>query len=308
MIELSSIEDIFDHQQFSLHELVLNELGVYVFVKNRRGQYLYANALTLALFETDAQSLIGKTDHDFFRDDQLSDILSSDQHVFETRSSVTHEERAVAKSNGLDRVYRAVKHPILQKTTGEVIGLIGVSTDITDIVELREQLYQLANTDALTQLCNRRKLWADFRSAFARAKHSKQPLSCISIDIDNFKLINDHFGHDKGDEVLCFLAQLFYELTSEHHICGRVGGEEFIIVLEDTPVATAFALAEQIRQRFSQHSFFEQKEHVYLCAGVATMRLSDHAFTDIYRRSDQALYQAKRSGRNRCCIYNPSVE
>lgn len=308
MIELDRIEDIFDHHQFSLHELVLNELGVYVFVKNRRGEYLYANSLTHALFETNEQTLAGKTDHDFFRDDQLSDILASDQLVFETRSFVTHEERAVAKSNGLVRVYRAVKHPILQRNTGEVIGLIGVSTDITDIVELREQLYELANTDALTQLSNRRKLWTDFRSAFSRAKHSKQPLSCISIDIDNFKSVNDHFGHDKGDEVLCFLAKLFYSLISEHALCGRVGGEEFIIILENTPITEAFNLAEKLRHQFSQHTFFEQQEHVYLCAGVATMRVSDHDITDIYHRSDQALYQAKRSGRNRCCIYNPSLE
>lgn len=162
MIELNRIEELFDNQQFSLHELVLNELGVYVFVKNRRGEYLYANPLTLKLFETNAQSLLGKTDHDFFHDDQLSDILAANQQVFETRLSVVHEERAIAKSNGLVRIYRAVKHPILHRVTGEVIGLIGVSTDITDIVELREQLYQLANTDSLTQLCNRRKLWPIF--------------------------------------------------------------------------------------------------------------------------------------------------
>ncbi|ENM5786254.1 GGDEF domain-containing protein [Vibrio metoecus] len=307
MIELNSIEELFDNQQFTLHEIVLNELGVYVFVKNRRGEYLYANPLTLELFNTDESSLIGKTDHDFFFDDQLSDILAADQHVFETRSSVIHEERATAKSNGLVRVYRAVKHPILHRLTGEVIGLIGVSTDITDIVELREQLYQLANTDSLTQLCNRRKLWADFRSAFTRAKNSKQPLSCISIDIDNFKLINDQFGHDKGDEVLCFLARLFHHVISEHHFCGRVGGEEFIIVLENTDVETAFVLAEQIRQRFAEQPFFDQQEHIYLCAGVSSLHHEDHDIADIYRRSDQALYKAKRSGRNRCCIYRQST-
>lgn len=308
MIELNRIEELFDNQQFSLHELVLNELGVYVFVKNRRGEYLYANPLTLKLFETDAQSLFGKTDHDFFHDDQLSDILAADQQVFETRLSVIHEERAIAKSNGLVRIYRAVKHPILHRVTGEVIGLIGVSTDITDIVELREQLYQLANTDSLTQLCNRRKLWADFRAAFARAKRLRQPLSCISIDIDNFKLINDQFGHDKGDEVLCFLAKLFQSVISDHHFCGRVGGEEFIIVLENTHVETAFHLAEQIRQRFAEHPFFEQNEHIYLCARVSSLHHGDHDIADIYRRSDQALYKAKRNGRNRCCIYRQSTE
>ncbi|EGR3947907.1 GGDEF domain-containing protein [Vibrio cholerae] len=308
MIELNRIEELFDNQQLSLHELVLNELGVYVFVKNRRGEYLYANPLTLKLFETDAQSLFGKTDHDFFHDDQLSDILAADQQVFETRLSVIHEERAIAKSNGLVRIYRAVKHPILHRVTGEVIGLIGVSTDIIDIVELHEQLYQLANTDSLTQLCNRRKLWADFRAAFARSKRLRQPLSCISIDIDNFKLINDQFGHDKGDEVLCFLAKLFQSVISDHHFCGRVGGEEFIIVLENTHVETAFHLAEQIRQRFAEHPFFEQNEHIYLCAGVSSLHHGDHDIADIYRRSDQALYKAKRNGRNRCCIYRQSTE
>ncbi len=149
--------------------------------------------------------------------------MAADQQVFETRLSVIHEERAIAKSNGLVRIYRAVKHPILHRVTGEVIGLIGVSTDITDIVELREQLYQLANTDSLTQLCNRRKLWADFRAAFARAKRLRQPLSCISIDIDNFKLINDQLVTIKVMKSCVFSPNYFRasSLTIILWSCGR---------------------------------------------------------------------------------------
>lgn len=307
MIELNRIEEIFDNQQFTLHELVLNELGVYVFVKNRQGEYLYANPLTLALFQTDLQTLIGKTDRDFFRDDQLNDILTSDQKVFGQGISVTHEERAVAKSNNFMRVYRAVKHPIFHRVTGEVIGLIGVSTDITDIVELREQLYQQANTDALTQLANRRKLWMDFGATLTRVRDLKQSLSCICIDVDNFKNINDQYGHDKGDEVLRFLAKILHETVTKPHLCGRVGGEEFIIILENTTQETAFNIAEQIRQRFFEHRFFDQQERVSLCAGVTSLHTTDQDITDIYQRADQALYAAKRDGRN-CCFLSPLIE
>ncbi|HGF7365242.1 TPA: GGDEF domain-containing protein [Vibrio cholerae] len=105
-----------------------------------------------------------------------------------------------------------------------------------------------------------------------------------------------------------FLAKLFQSVISDHHFCGRVGGEEFIIVLENTHVETAFHLAEQIRQHFAEHPFFEPNEHIYLCAGVSSLHHGDHDIADIYRRSDQALYQAKRNGRNRCCIYHQSAE
>ncbi len=95
---LDNIEDVYSNNLFALHELVLNELGSYVFVKNRQGEYLYANQLTLKLFGTTLEELRGKTDHDFFQDDLLADILHSDQMVFDTKSvKNVHKQNLIPK-------------------------------------------------------------------------------------------------------------------------------------------------------------------------------------------------------------------
>lgn len=106
----------------------------------------------------------------------------------------------------------------------------------------------------------------------------------------------------------CVFSPNYFRASSLTIIFVVAWEEEFIIILENTHVETAFHLAEQIRQRFAEHPFFEPNEHIYLCAGVSSLHHGDHDIADIYRRSDQALYKAKRNGRNRCCIYRQSTE
>lgn len=298
MIELERIEDIYEDKKFALHEEVLNEIGSYVFVKNRTGEYLYANQLTLELFNTDLESLKGKTDYDYFQPDLLKDILYSDKTVFETGETVINEEHARAIPDGKHRVYRAIKKPIICSSTQEVIGLIGVSTDITDIVEMREKLTELANTDDLTKLYNRRKLWQQFSEEFGHARANHLPLSCIVIDIDHFKHINDTFGHDHGDEVIVQLADIARSHIRSTDSCGRIGGEEFLIVLHQTHINQALKIAERLRSDFSSFPFFSDNNNFSISCGVTELTDTDRDFFDLYRRADKALYIAKNKGRN----------
>ncbi|NAW89780.1 MULTISPECIES: sensor domain-containing diguanylate cyclase [unclassified Vibrio] len=300
---LDNIEDVYSNNLFALHELVLNELGSYVFVKNRQGEYLYANQLTLKLFGTTLEELKGKTDHDFFQDELLADILHSDQMVFDTKQPFISEERAQAKFDTKVRVYRAIKKPILSTQTGEVIGLIGVSTEITDIVELREQLHTLANTDDLTQLYNRRKLWREACNEFTLAQRDHYPISCIAIDIDNFKLVNDTYGHQRGDDVIWQLAEIARKHTRHGDACGRIGGEEFLIVLHKANAHEAFQVADRLRKEFYAYAFFDNGAHFSISCGISEIAGNDADFFEIYRRSDKALYKAKLAGRNQCATF-----
>ncbi|ERB64935.1 diguanylate cyclase [Vibrio coralliilyticus] len=299
MIELEHIEEIYEDNKFALHEEVLNEIGSYVFVKNRKGEYLYANQLTLELFKTDLESLKGKTDYDYFQHDLLKDILHTDQSVFETGETVINEEHARAIPDGKLRVYRAIKKPIISSVTNEVIGLIGVSTDITDIVEMREKLAELANTDDLTKLYNRRKLWRQFSEEFAHAQTHDLSLSCIVIDIDHFKHINDTFGHDHGDEVIVQLADIARSHIRSTDSCGRIGGEEFLIVLHQTNAEQALQIAERLRCDFYSFPFFTDNNNFSISCGVTELTEKDKDFFDLYRRADKALYVSKNKGRNR---------
>ncbi|MGD8170657.1 sensor domain-containing diguanylate cyclase [Vibrio sp. TRT 21S02] len=299
MLTLEHIEDIYVNNQFTLHEFVLNQIGSYVFVKNVNGEYLYANQLTLKLFDTSLEELIGKTDHDFFEAELIEDILYSDRMVYETKETFVNEEHTKAKADGKVTVYRAIKSPIICSSSGEAIGLIGVSVDITDMVMLREQLNELAHTDDLTQLYNRRKMWRTFSAEFDISKTNQYPLCCISIDIDNFKRVNDTYGHDNGDRVIKALADLAKQHIRQRDACGRIGGEEFLVVLHHTTLDHAFKVAERLRIAFNSISFFADEARFSISCGITEIYDTDTDFFDVYRRSDRALYKAKRAGRNK---------
>lgn len=298
MIELKHIEEIYSHDHFTLHEVVLNEIGSYVFVKNRQGEYLYANQLTLELFNTTLEQLKGKTDYDFFQPELLEDILKSDQQVYTSAQTVINEERAQAIPDGKVRVYRAIKKPIVSSISREVIGLIGVSTDITDMVELRELLAEQAYTDELTKLYNRRKIWQCLTDAYQFSRRKGAPLSCIIIDIDHFKQVNDSYGHDFGDKVIIELANIMRNNLKQNHHCGRIGGEEFLVVLNNTFGHEALLIAEHLREQFLQSPLNIAEAPFSLSCGVTQLSRHDSEFLDLYRRADNALYKAKHLGRN----------
>ncbi|KJY84578.1 diguanylate cyclase [Vibrio galatheae] len=302
MIELEHIDEIYSHDNFTLHEVVLNEIGSYVFVKNRQGEYLYANQLTLELFDTTLQSLKGKTDHSFFQPELLEDILKSDEMVFTSGQTVINEERTQAIPDGKVRIYRAIKKPIFHSTTKQVIGLIGVSTDITDMVEMREQLALQAYTDELTKLYNRRKIWQCFDSAYQRSQQDHSHLSCIIIDIDHFKQVNDTFGHDFGDNVLIELAKTINDNLTDNDHCGRIGGEEFLIVLDNMSGVHALEIAERIRYQFLNSPLNLSSDPFSLSCGVTQLSPDDQECLDLYRRADGALYKAKHLGRNQSVL------
>lgn len=302
MIKLKHIDDIDNPAKFALHEMVLNEIGSYVFIKNHKGEYLYANQLTLDLFETSLENLKNKTDADFFHPDLLTDILRSDNMVFEHAQTVINEERAQSIPDGKVKIYRAIKKPIFSSKTQEVIGLIGVSTDITDLVNMREQLIEQANTDELTKLCNRRKLWEFLADSYQAAKLHQFPLSCIIIDIDHFKQVNDEYGHDFGDNVMIDLADIIRHNLRKSDCCGRIGGEEFLIVLNHTATEEAYQIAERLRIQFLQSSLNNKNMPFSLSCGVTQLKDMDSEFLDLYRRADNALYKAKHQGRNQSVL------
>ncbi|PKM61798.1 MAG: hypothetical protein CVU99_01785 [Firmicutes bacterium HGW-Firmicutes-4] len=177
--------------------------------------------------------------------------------------------------------------------------LLAISRDITEKVKIRKKIIELSETDKLTMLCNRMKLDYTLELELCRAKAKASTFSLIMIDIDDFKQINDRFGHLAGDLVLFELAKLFKATIRAADLIGRWGGEEFLLILPDTDGLAAMALAETIRQRVNEKHFLEQ-EHISISLGVAVFSDDDTVHSIIYR-ADQALYQAKKTGKNQVC-------
>jgi diguanylate cyclase (GGDEF)-like protein/putative nucleotidyltransferase with HDIG domain len=162
-----------------------------------------------------------------------------------------------------------------------------------------------AETDALTLLRNHRSFQTDLREALALGASTRSQLSLVLIDIDNFKSINDRFGHPVGDQVLTTLAHLLREEYGDSQ-AYRIGGEEFALLLPDDGEQEAYTSVERLHARLWQTGF-PHSEPVTVSAGIASYPTSASDRDQLLRVADGALYWAKNHGKNRSCVYSPSV-
>ena len=168
------------------------------------------------------------------------------------------------------------------------------------LYKLQHKLSEAATHDALTGLPNRRAA-DDFMAQEAlRAQRQGTPLSALMVDIDFFKKVNDQHGHAAGDHVLQTLARLLQERIRATDLASRWGGEEFLVLLPDTPPTGALKLAEQLRQAVQSTPFVWQQKTVpvTISIGAATWSSGPFHANALIAQADAALYDAKRSGRN----------
>jgi len=174
------------------------------------------------------------------------------------------------------------------------------------------ELQKLSATDALTKLCNRRKLDEVLDHEWRRCHREQVPLSFILIDIDYFKRYNDRYGHPEGDECLRRVAEaLATTLRRPGDVVARYGGEEFAVVLPRTTLEGALRVAEALRKAVEElrieHAGSEAADHVTLSVGVGSTEplIDGTTVSDLVATADAALYEAKRSGRNRVASAPP---
>jgi diguanylate cyclase (GGDEF)-like protein len=165
--------------------------------------------------------------------------------------------------------------------------------------KLQQSKEQQANTDALTQLANRRFVDTSLVPNLHQQPSLFIPLALIMCDIDHFKRLNDRFGHDVGDEVLKGVAQLFTQHLRQQDFACRIGGEEFLLILPHTSHADALNVAEKIRNQFCQQSLVAQDKSYQVTASFGVANCTDaYQFQDSLKQADQLLYQSKNRGRN----------
>jgi diguanylate cyclase (GGDEF)-like protein len=161
-----------------------------------------------------------------------------------------------------------------------------------------EHLYEMATSDSLTGLANRRHFMANARREFLLARRSGQPLSVLILDIDHFKQINDKNGHAVGDSVLRRFAEVGSGALRASDLLSRIGGEEFALVLPGMEVSAALAVAEKLRLAVAEDRS-EGLPPLTVSIGIGTLAPEDQGIDDVLRRADHALYAAKQGGRNR---------
>ncbi len=181
--------------------------------------------------------------------------------------------------------------------------LVGVRELIDEQQRLLADLHFESRTDVLTGLVNRRAFDEELARRAAQSRRGNEPLGLLMIDIDRFKLVNDEYGHEAGDEVLRGVANLLTNFFREMDIVARYGGEEFTAILPDTNLDDARRAAERARAAVaaSAVTFNDCPLTVTISVGVA---LVEGDADDALRRADEALYAAKRAGRNRAFVFD----
>ncbi|RJF84223.1 diguanylate cyclase [Azospirillum cavernae] len=181
-----------------------------------------------------------------------------------------------------------------------------VIRDVSERKRVETELRRMATTDPLTGLCNRRRFWELADVEIARLRRYGHPVSVLMLDIDRFKSINDQYGHAVGDQALVRLASVCRaELRDTDHI-GRLGGEEFAVLLPETGLAAARDVAERLREQLAATDIpcLNGVLHMTVSIGIAVCGEDDMSIERVLSRADRALYVAKSHGRNRVEIFD----
>ncbi len=181
----------------------------------------------------------------------------------------------------------------------EVASFINEKIIIEKNIELEKknlELNELTMRDSLTDLLNHKNSLRRLKEEVDRSKRINYPLSVAMVDLDNFKLVNDTYGHQTGDEVLVQVSQILSESCRSTDVVGRYGGEEFIIIMPDTNDRDAVLLLTRIQKRVEETSF-KDGVHITLSCGIS--ELNGESVHGILKSSDIMLYEAKKKGKNR---------
>lgn len=283
----------------------------------RDGRYLAANAAYASIYGLSSEALVGRKMEEFQPD--AGDFIRKDLKCMDAGVDVPAHE-IVHRSN----VYQVSVKPLLN-LMGQVTGITTALMDITErkraeqaLAETNRRLEHYAMHDYLTGLANRRHVDGMLADEVGRAVRDRHPLSLLMVDVDFFKLYNDHYGHLVGDECLRTIAAQLKSVLHRHgDFVGRYGGEEFVAILPGTDAGGAWKIAETVLESTADLNMpHEGSEYgkVTLSIGVATLDPLSSSWEVLAGAeallyvADQALYAAKLAGRNTVYSHSPEGE
>jgi diguanylate cyclase (GGDEF)-like protein len=232
----------------------------------------------------------------FFEVILFSLLLAYRINLFREKTSEAQNKLLEQQRTENSRLFRTVS----EKTLALKNANKELSKELEEKKELAKHLKHHASTDTLTGLMNRRSYFKACEKEIKSATRYKTKLSYLMIDIDKFKKINDTYGHPFGDEVIRSLGALLIENSRSADYVARIGGEEFAILMPETDVDAAYHLADRLRANIAKHKIIYENKVVQITVSMGLSHLSeeDNDIESIVKRSDNALYEAKESGRN----------
>lgn len=285
---------------------IINTMPVPMFVKDAASRILLMNHACEVQWGMAFSDLRGTDASQFFPPEQIAVFLAKDREVFAAGHLVDLEETVWNAELRQNRIVHTYKKPVFDEA-GKPLYLIGMSIDISENKAMEERMQHMAHHDILTGLPNRALLDDRLRQVLAKTKRDKACLAILFIDLDEFKPVNDEFGHAVGDLLLKDAAQRMQGCVRESDTVARIGGDEFVVLLSTIETGQdAMLVAEKIRHVLNQP--FELAAHslrISSSIGIAVYPAHGSDEEALVRNADTAMYHAKEGGRNRVQIYQP---
>lgn len=241
---------------------------------------------------------LGKTIHR----EALNVLVDEFASLLEGKSFYAVEFKSRTVTGHIYDVSMRVSVPEMYKDTFERV--IVTFEDVSMRKKLERDLLKMAQTDGLTKLCNQNTIVKKLEEEFIRAKRYNLALSCMMIDLDSFKKINDQYGHQKGNQVLKLAAYLIKSGLREVDFVGRYGGDEFLVVLPETSLENAMIVANRLKQIFTDGKSNKQLiKLIRLSIGIgAFIPEETKTVKELIVKTDKAMYKAKQSGGNQIAV------
>lgn len=290
----------------SLLRNLINTSQDLIFVKDKNLRTILCNKKYAAALNKKPEELYGKTDiENGWPVEMVKGNPEKNIRGFEAddkdalAGNVIHNPCDPAAVNGETRIFDTIKSPLINEA-GDIIGLLGISRDVTERKAMEDDLTHRATHDGLTGLYNRSVFEQRLTDEIYRAARYKHALSIFMIDLDHFKYINDNHGHRAGDIVLQKFAQLLESLIRKSDHAARYGGEEFVVVLPETSGEEAEDLAKRTCKKISEYTF--EVDHktfkITVSIGIASYPVHAENLQHLIEVADAAMYAAKKAGRN----------
>ena len=278
-----------------------------------QGRYTYASDGVETMMGYKPEEVLGKTVFDFMTEEERQRVAPLFERIVSTKTAVRDMENSILDKDGAAHITLTSGTPILGKD-GELLGYRGVDRDITERMRLEGQIRQLAFHDSLTGLPNRRLLSDRMAQVMAANKRSGCSGALLFLDLDNFKPLNDTYGHEVGDLLLIEVANRLRQCVRESDTIARFGGDEFVVILGELAIDRALSslqaatVAEKIRcSLFAPYTLVVKHEgrsdvavehHCAASIGVALFVGDEDDPDEVLKHADGAMYAAKASGRN----------
>jgi len=291
-------------ENFARAELEFESAG------NQRYQEMLRLAKAQSL-EADGQAAVALAEfkrylsvHDAVERGRLDQQAQMLRAQFDTDRSNLENARLKTEQTLKDRQVESLEH--VRRWQEVAMGLLAVLIGLLALLIIRQlrrlgRWKRMASLDPLTGVANRRGIEYFTRSAIRRARARRESLAVLALDLDRFKQINDSYGHAAGDRVLQHIARACLDALRDGDLLGRIGGEEFLVILPGSTLEHATDIAERLRVRVETLPLEDLPAglRITISVGVAQMTAQDAGFADLERRADEALYRAKAEGRNR---------